>query len=125
MSKQEKIKKQGVIIEALPSLHFKIKLEDGKEIIARLAGKLRIFRIKILPGDKVTVEMSHYDNTRGRINIANIFANGVKNKDNAYNNTVAKKTYQPLSHFVSCHSSLTCGGLMKRTKGAQIKTLRN
>ncbi|MBL7156129.1 MAG: translation initiation factor IF-1 [Candidatus Pacebacteria bacterium] len=67
MPKEDKIKKQGVIIEALPSLHFKIKLDDDKEVIARLAGKLRIFRIKILPGDKVTVEMSAYDDTRGRI----------------------------------------------------------
>jgi len=67
MVKKEKIKKKGVILEALPSLHFKVRLEDNKEMIAHLAGKLRIFRIKILPGDKVVVELSPYDETRGRI----------------------------------------------------------
>lgn len=56
-----------MVLEALPSLHFKVKLEDGKEVIARLAGKLRIFRIRVLPGDRVTVEVSHYDESKGRI----------------------------------------------------------
>lgn len=60
-------KKNGVVSEALPSLSFKIKLEDGSEIIAHLAGKLRINRIKILPGDRVLVETSPYDERRGRI----------------------------------------------------------
>jgi len=60
-------RKEGVVLEALPSTHFKVKLDDGSEIIAHLAGKLRIYRIKILAGDKVTVEMSEYDNKRGRI----------------------------------------------------------
>lgn len=60
-------RKSGIVLEALPSTHFKVKLDDGKEIIAHLAGKLRMYRIKILPGDKVTVEMSPYDETRGRI----------------------------------------------------------
>jgi len=67
MVKQERIKKQGIIVEALPSLHFKVKLDSGEEVLAHLAGKLRIFRIKILPGDKVVVEISPYDETRGRI----------------------------------------------------------
>ena len=67
MVKAKKIKKEGVVLEALPSLDFKVRLNDGKEIIAHLAGKLRIFRIKVLPGDKVTVELSPYDETRGRI----------------------------------------------------------
>jgi len=66
MAKSE-IKKEGRVIEALPSLTFKVQLEDGKEVLAHLAGKLRIYRIKILPGDKVTVEMSAYDDKRGRI----------------------------------------------------------
>ena len=66
MAKSE-IKKEGRVLEALPSLNFKVQLEDGKEVLAYLAGKLRIYRIKILPGDKVTVEMSPYDKTRGRI----------------------------------------------------------
>lgn len=61
------IRKNGVVIEALPSTNFKVKLEDGTEILAHLAGKLRINKIKILAGDKVTVEMSPYDNNRGRI----------------------------------------------------------
>ena len=60
-------RKTGAVLEALPSLHFRVKLDDGKEIIAHLAGKLRIYRIKVLPGDRVTVEMSPYDETRGRI----------------------------------------------------------
>jgi len=60
-------RKTGIVLEALPSTHFRVKLEDGKEIIAHLAGKLRIYRIKVLPGDQVTVEMSPYDDQRGRI----------------------------------------------------------
>ncbi len=57
----------GTVLESLPSLDFKVKLDDGREIIAHLAGKLRIYRIKILPGDKVTIEMSPHGDTRGRI----------------------------------------------------------
>ena len=60
-------RKSGIVLEALPSIHFRVKLDDGKEIIAHLAGKLRIYRIKILQGDRVTVEMSPYDSERGRI----------------------------------------------------------
>lgn len=66
MAKSE-IKAQGKVIEALPSLTFKVQLEDGREVLAHLAGKLKIYRIKILPGDKVVVEMSPYDEHRGRI----------------------------------------------------------
>ena len=61
------LRKEGVVLETLPSLKFKVELEGGKEILAHLAGKLRLYRIKILAGDKVTVEMSQYDDTRGRI----------------------------------------------------------
>jgi len=61
------LRKSGIVLEALPSIHFRVKLDEGKEIIAHLAGKLRIYRIKILPGDRVTVEMSPYDSERGRI----------------------------------------------------------
>lgn len=57
----------GVVLEALPNTNFKVKLESGEEIMAHLAGKLRMFRIRILPGDRVTVEMSPYDKERGRI----------------------------------------------------------
>lgn len=59
--------KTGVITEALPSLSFKVKFEDGQEVIAHLAGKLRINRIRVMPGDKVLVELSSYDDKRGRI----------------------------------------------------------
>ncbi|MDO8601389.1 MAG: translation initiation factor IF-1 [bacterium] len=61
------LKKTGQVTEALPSANFRVKLDDGKEVLCHLAGKLRIYRIKILPGDKVTVELSPYDETRGRI----------------------------------------------------------
>jgi len=64
---KENLRKTGIIIEALPSTHFKVRLDDGQEILCHLAGKLRMFRIKILPGDKVTVELSPYDAKRGRI----------------------------------------------------------
>ncbi|MFH1582570.1 MAG: translation initiation factor IF-1 [bacterium] len=61
------LRKNGQVIESLPSTHFRVKLEDGQEALCHLAGKLRMHRIKILPGDKVTVEMSPYDQSRGRI----------------------------------------------------------
>jgi translation initiation factor IF-1 len=67
MNPQKKILRKGKVIEALPNTLFRVLLEDGNEILAHLAGKLRLFRIKILPGDKVTVEMSPYDSKRGRI----------------------------------------------------------
>lgn len=60
-------RKTGRVLEALPSTHFKVLLDDGGEIIAHLAGKLRVHRIKVLPGDRVTVEMTPYDEKRGRI----------------------------------------------------------
>jgi len=61
------LRKSGIVLESLPSTSFKVKLDDGNEMIAHLAGKLRINRIKILPGDRVTVEISQYDEKRGRI----------------------------------------------------------
>lgn len=64
---KKKLRKFGTIIEALPSVNFRVKLDDGQEVLCHLAGKLRIYRIKILPGDRVTVEMSLYDEKRGRI----------------------------------------------------------
>ena len=60
-------RKTGVVIEALPSTNFRVRLDNGNEVLCHLAGKLRMYRIKILPGDKVTVEMSPYDEKRGRI----------------------------------------------------------
>ncbi len=63
-----KIEKQkGVVVEALPNTHFKVLLDSGEEINAHLAGKLRMHRIKVLPGDKVTVELNDYDKEKGRI----------------------------------------------------------
>lgn len=68
MNPQKKIlRKKGRVIKALPSTHFRVKLDDGKEIIAHLSGKMRMFRIKVLPGDRVTVEISPYDEEKGRI----------------------------------------------------------
>lgn len=61
------LRKTGVVLEALPSTNFKVKLDDDGETLCHLSGKLRMYRIKILPGDKVTVEISPYDETRGRI----------------------------------------------------------
>lgn len=61
------ITKGGTVVEALPNTMFRVELEDGRLIIAHLAGKMRIYRIKILPGDKVVVEFSPYDETKGRI----------------------------------------------------------
>lgn len=57
----------GVVEELLPGASFKIKLENGHEIIAHLSGKMRMFKIRLLPGDKVKVEMTPYDLTKGRI----------------------------------------------------------
>ncbi|MCH7605149.1 translation initiation factor IF-1 [Patescibacteria group bacterium] len=57
----------GEVVESLPSLKFRVKLESGQEILAYLSGKMRIHRIRILPGDKVRIVTSPYDATRGRI----------------------------------------------------------
>ena len=67
MSKQDAIKQDGLISEALSNAMFRVKLENGHEIIATISGKMRMHYIRILPGDKVQVEMSPYDLTRGRI----------------------------------------------------------
>jgi translation initiation factor IF-1 len=67
MSKQPLIKQDGVIIEALSNAMFRVKLENGHEILATISGKMRMHYIRILPGDKVGVEMSPYDLSRGRI----------------------------------------------------------
>ena len=61
------IETNGVVIELLPSTTFKIRLENGHEILGYLSGKMRMYKIKILPGDKVKVEMSPYDLNKGRI----------------------------------------------------------
>jgi translation initiation factor IF-1 len=62
-----KIIQIGTVFEALPNATFRIRLEDGKEILGHLAGKMRLFYIRVLLGDKVKVELSPYDETKGRI----------------------------------------------------------
>ena len=66
-SSKKLIKREGRVIEALPNAFFKVVLDDGKEVTGFLSGKMRLNRIKILPGDKVTLEMSEYDMGKGRI----------------------------------------------------------
>ncbi len=65
--KKDVINVDGVVIEALPNTNFRVELENGVVILCHLAGKMRMNYIKIIPGDKVAVEMSMYDLTRGRI----------------------------------------------------------
>lgn len=67
MNEKQKNKVSGEVTETLPNMQFRVRLEDGKEILAYLSGKLVIHKIRILPGDRVTVEMSPYDTTKGRI----------------------------------------------------------
>jgi translation initiation factor IF-1 len=67
MSKQSIILQDGVVTEALPNAMFRVKLENGHEILAHISGKMRMHYIRILPGDKIKVEMSPYDLTKGRI----------------------------------------------------------
>jgi len=67
MSKQDVIEVEAVVVETLPNAMFKVELENGHQILAHVSGKIRMNYIRILPGDKVTVELSPYDLTRGRI----------------------------------------------------------
>jgi translation initiation factor IF-1 len=67
MPKEDKISLPAEVTEALPDARFKVRLENGQEIMAYVSGKMRKFFIRILPGDKVTVELSPYDMTKGRI----------------------------------------------------------
>jgi translation initiation factor IF-1 len=67
MAKEEAIKVEGVVLETLPNAMFKVELENKHQVLAHISGKMRMHFIKILPGDKVTVELSPYDLTRGRI----------------------------------------------------------
>ena len=67
MSKEDVLEVEGVILEALPHALFKVELSNGHKMLAHISGKLRMNFIRILPGDKVTVEMSPYDLTKGRI----------------------------------------------------------
>ena len=67
MPKEEAIKVDGTIIETLPNASFRVELENGHKVLAHISGKMRMHFIKILPGDKVTFELSPYDLSRGRI----------------------------------------------------------
>ena len=67
MSKQDMLELEGVVVEALPNAIFQVELENGHKILAHISGKLRMNYIRILHGDKVTVEVSPYDLTKGRI----------------------------------------------------------
>ena len=67
MAKEDVIEVEGTVVEALPNTNFKVELENGHQILAHISGKLRMNYIKILPGDKVKVELSPHDLSRGRI----------------------------------------------------------
>lgn len=67
MAKQASIEKDGIIVEALSNAMFRVELESGHQVIAHISGKMRMNYIKILPGDRVKLEMSPYDLTKGRI----------------------------------------------------------
>ena len=67
MSKQDVIEVEGVVVEALPNATFQVELSNGHKILAYISGKLRMNFIRVIPGDKVTIEMSPYDLTKGRI----------------------------------------------------------
>jgi len=67
MPKEEAIKVEGVVLETLPNAMFKVELDNKHQVLAHISGKMRMHFIKILPGDKVTVELSPYDLSRGRI----------------------------------------------------------
>ncbi|MFP4597312.1 MAG: translation initiation factor IF-1 [Persicimonas sp.] len=67
MAKEEAIEVEGTVVEPLPNAMFRVELENGHKVLAHISGKMRMHYIKILPGDTVTVELSPYDLTRGRI----------------------------------------------------------
>lgn len=67
MTDKELIKLEGIIIETLPSTTFKVKLDNGHEVLAHISGRMRVNYIRLLPGDRVILEMSPYDLTKGRI----------------------------------------------------------
>ena len=67
MGKEEKIEVEGKVLESLPNAMFRVEMDGGHKILAHISGKMRMHYIKILPGDKVKVELSPYDLTRGRI----------------------------------------------------------
>ena len=88
MAKQSAIEQDGTIVEALSNAMFRVELENGHEIIAHISGKMRMHYIKILPGDKIRVEMSPYDLSKGRIT--------TKNSQRYENKSIIKETYTGL-----------------------------
>ncbi|MBI5417238.1 translation initiation factor IF-1 [Candidatus Poribacteria bacterium] len=67
MSKKDAVEVEGVVVDSLPNAMFKVQLENGHKVLAHISGKMKMNFIRILPGDKVTLELSPYDLTRGRI----------------------------------------------------------
>jgi translation initiation factor IF-1 len=81
MAKQSSIEQDGTIIEALSNAMFRVELENGHILTAHISGKMRMFYIKILPGDRVKVEMSPYDLTKGRISFRYKYGIPIKQKE--------------------------------------------
>jgi len=79
MAKEDAIEVEGTIIEPLPNAMFRVELDNGYKVLAHISGKMRMHYIKILPGDRVTVELSPYDLTRGRVTFR---SKGGKGKNN-------------------------------------------
>lgn len=67
MAKKDTVKLEGVVVETLPSTTFRVELDNGHEVLAHISGRMRVHYIRLLPGDRVLVEMSPYDLTKGRI----------------------------------------------------------
>ncbi len=67
MARKNKTEAEGIVTEALPNTMFRVKLEKGKKILCTLSGKMRMYRVKVMPGDRVRVELTPYDENKGRI----------------------------------------------------------
>ena len=70
MAKEEPIEVMGTVVETLPNAMFRVELENGHEVLAHISGKMRKYFIRILPGDKIKIELSPYDLSRGRIGVS-------------------------------------------------------
>lgn len=102
MAKSDAIELEGTVTEVLPNAMFKVEIAPGREILAHLSGKMRMNYIKILQGDNVTVEMSPYDLTKGRITWRNKNKGSSKNKpEDETNKTVDDKTVDDVTAEVS------------------------
>ncbi|WP_424192448.1 translation initiation factor IF-1 [Ampullimonas aquatilis] len=87
MAKEDLIELEGLVSEVLPDTRYRVVLDNGFEIISYVSGKMKMHRIKILAGDRVTVEMSPYDLTKGRIRF--------RHKDERATTNTARRTYRP------------------------------